>query len=78
MERTRKVVLVVLILILALPVPMPCGHVFYSCATAPDPDGTYYTSYEVEPLGITLLETMIGTNLQLYYWSGSVAHSLDR
>jgi hypothetical protein len=78
MNRAWKIVLLFLALVLAFPVPMPCGHVFYSCATAPDPDGTYYTSYEVEPLGITLVETLIGTNLQVYYWSGSAAHSLSR
>lgn len=68
--------LVVVALLLAFPVRMPCGHLFYACATAPDATNTYYTYYEIEPLGITVLETLIGTNLQIAYWSGSEGHSL--
>ena len=76
---TRKRVLIllgvlVLVIVLALTVRTPCGQIHYSCATAPDQGGVYYTYYEVEPLGITLLETAIGTNLGIYYSSGQDAH----
>lgn len=55
---------------LLLPVPMTCGHQFYTCTPAPDANGTIRRYYEVEPLGITLLETLLGDNLRIYYTSG--------
>jgi hypothetical protein len=68
--------LVAAALLLAFPVRMTCGHPSYSCVTAPDTTGTYYTYYEIEPLGITALEALIGTNLRVAYWSGSEGHPL--
>lgn len=76
MHRARKIALLVLALLLAIPIPMTCGHLFYGCASAPDPAGIYRTYYEIEPLGITMLETLIGTNLYIYYWSGYEEHAL--
>ena len=78
MKRLRKFILIGLILILAIPIQMQCGNLFYGCATAPGPDGIYYTYYEVEPLGITLIETLTRVNLYIYYWSGEQAHSIAR
>jgi hypothetical protein len=78
MSRAKKIILLILALMLAVPIQMQCGHLYYSCATAPDPGGTYRTYYEVEPLGITLIETLIGTNLQIYYWSGHEEHSIAK
>ncbi len=76
MTRKRILILlgILLVLVLAIPIRMPCGHLNYTCATAPDQGGVYYTYYEIEPLGITLLETAIGSNLQIYYSSGQDAH----
>jgi hypothetical protein len=76
MSRPKKIALFLLMLALAVPIPMQCGHQMYGCATAPDPSGTYYTYYEIEPLGVTLVETFIGMNLQIYYWAGREAHSI--
>lgn len=74
MSKGKKLALICAVAFLLLPVRMQCGHLFYGCATAPDGSGTYYTSYEVEPLGITLVETLIGVNLRIYYWRGEDAH----
>ena len=70
----KRIILLLILFALVLPVHMTCGHLFYGCATAPDPSGYYYTYYEVEPLGITLFETIIQTNLRIYYWSGRDTH----
>ncbi|HMU91783.1 MAG TPA: hypothetical protein PLD33_04855 [Anaerolineales bacterium] len=74
MNRGRRIILIVAVILALIPVPMTCGHMFYGCATGPDMSGNYYTYYEVEPLGITLIETLIMTNLKIYYWSGKEAH----
>ena len=74
MSKRKKILLWAAALILLLPVHMQCGQILYGCATAPDNSGYYYTSYEVEPLGVTLVETLIGSNLRIYYWRGKDAH----
>ena len=73
-NKKKRIILLIVLLILAIPLRVQCGHLFYGCATAPDASGYYYTYYEVEPLGITLVETVIQTNLRIYYWSGEQAH----
>ena len=70
--------LVVVALLLAFPLHIGCGHLLYACVTAPDDTGTFYTYYEIEPLGITVVETLIGTNLGIAYWSGREGHSLKK
>ena len=72
------VVLIVVFLILAIPVRVECGVIGYACATGPDPSGTYYTYYEIKPLGITAIETIIHQDLGLYYSSGNQAHSVQQ
>ncbi|MCL4529446.1 MAG: hypothetical protein M1282_08540 [Chloroflexi bacterium] len=81
MNRRYKIILIVLIamlLILAIPVRVECGVIGYACATGPDPSGTYYTYYEIKPLGITAIETIIHQDLGLYYSSGNQAHSVQQ
>jgi hypothetical protein len=78
MSKPKKIVLVILAIALAVPIPMQCGHLYYGCATAPDPGGTYYTYYEIEPLGVTLVETLTRMNLQVYYWAGRETHSIGK
>ena len=74
MTKKEKIIIGAIILILLLPTYVPCGHVFYSCATAPDDTGYYYTFYEVEPLAITIIETVVVDNFRFYYWRGKDAH----
>ncbi|HEY9152827.1 MAG TPA: hypothetical protein VIN60_08075 [Anaerolineales bacterium] len=71
-----SIVLIAALLILAIPLRIECGVIGYACATGPDPSGVYYTYYEVKPLGIAVLETMIQTDLHLFYWSADEAHSI--
>lgn len=73
MNKRRKTIFILLALLALLPVKIQCGQIFSGCAY-PGPDNQYYTSYEVEPLGITLIETLTGTNLRIYYWRGEDAH----
>jgi hypothetical protein len=56
---------------LAFPVRISCGQINYACATAPDPvTSEYRLYYEWEPLAVTMLETLVGENFQIYYSSG--------
>ena len=77
MSRKKKIILIVAGLILLIPVHVQCGHLLYGCVTAPDPSGYYTTVYELEPFGITVVETIIGVNLHLYYWRGEDEHHYD-
>lgn len=54
-----------------------CGVPGYTCTTAPDDSGYIYRNYDVEPLGIMLLETMIGANIPLTYFQGDHGQKLD-
>ena len=64
--------LAVVLVIAALTVPIKarCGAPGYSCATAVDVQGNVHYYYEVEPLGVYLVEMITGSNIRLYYQSG--------
>jgi hypothetical protein len=55
---------------LAIPAKVRCGAPGLACATAVDAHGNIHYYYEVEPLGVYLLETVSGSNIRLYYRSG--------
>lgn len=55
---------------LAMPIKQRCGAPGRSCATAVDANGDVHYYYEVEPFGIFLVESVIGSNIPLYYTSG--------
>ena len=75
-KHKKRIVIFCVALLLAMPLHVTCGNLFYACATAPDESGNYYTYYEIQPLGITLLEVIVQTNLPIYYTSGQEAHFL--
>jgi hypothetical protein len=55
-----------------MPVRVNCGHVFYACAALGlSGRATYY--FEVEPLGVTVVETLLGFNMGLYYYASHSA-----
>ena len=55
---------------LAVPIKQRCGAPGRSCATAVDVDGNVHYYYEVEPLGIFVIEVVTGTNIPLFYTRG--------
>lgn len=64
------IAVVLLIAALAIPIKARCGAPGYSCATAVDAQGNVHYYYEVEPLGVYLVEIITGSNIRLYYQSG--------
>jgi hypothetical protein len=56
--------------VLALPIKQRCGAPGFSCATAPDAHGNISYYFEMEPLGVKLIESLTGSNFPLYYTSG--------
>jgi hypothetical protein len=64
------IAVVLVIAVLALPTKQRCGAPDYTCATAPDAQGNVHYYYEVEPLGVYLLEIITGSNVRFYYRSG--------
>lgn len=71
---TKPLVITVSVLVviaaLAMPVKQRCGAPGRPCATAVDAGGDVHYYYEVEPFGIFLIESVIGSNIPLYYTSG--------
>ena len=59
-----------LIAALAMPIKQRCGAPGQTCATTLDARGNKHCYYEVEPLAVYLLETIIGSNIRWYYTSG--------
>ncbi|ORB51940.1 hypothetical protein BST40_09970 [Mycobacterium persicum] len=59
-----------LIAALAMPIKQRCGTPSRSCASTLDANGNLHYYYEVEPLGVFLLEMITGTNIRWYYTSG--------
>jgi hypothetical protein len=63
-------VVVLMLAVLAIPVKQRCDAPGVSCATALDAQGNVHYYYEVEPLGVYLVETITGSNIHFYYMSG--------
>lgn len=62
--------LILLVLAGLFPAPVTCGALTATCMPAPDPQGYVSVYYEVEPLFVALLETVLTVNLPLKYYSG--------
>lgn len=67
--RWRRMLTGLVIVGALVPVRVTCGQLRSSCA-APGPAGAVIYYYEVEPLGVTMVETLFGFNTRLYYYSG--------
>lgn len=65
------VAVVLVMAALAMPIKQRCGAPGRSCATAVDSHGNVHYFYEVEPLGILVLEHILGRNILVYYTSGT-------
>lgn len=61
---------IVVVAALAMPIKQRCGAPGRTCATAQDTQGNVHYYYEVEPVAIFLLESVLGSNIPLYYKSG--------
>ncbi|QLL06963.1 hypothetical protein [Mycobacterium vicinigordonae] len=55
---------------LAMPVKQRCGAPGHTCGSAVDANGDVHYYYEVEPFGVFLVETLIGSDIPLFYTSG--------
>lgn len=76
-KKTRLVLLILCLCAFLFPALIQCGSPGAVCATAPDEQGYYYTFYEIEPLGIALIEGILRLPLPIYYYRGEVAHSIQ-
>jgi hypothetical protein len=63
-------VVLLLIAALALPIKQRCGDPRHSCATAPDAQGYVHYYYEVQPLGVVLINSLTDADIRLHYSSG--------
>jgi len=77
MKTWQKLALLLVVLCLCccgsalfFPVKIPCGKIGYTCLRAPNSQGFVSRYYEVEPLGVTVIETVLGTNLRIAYSTG--------
>jgi hypothetical protein len=64
------IAIVLVIGTLAIPVKQACGAPGYTCSTGVDTQGYVHSYYEIEPLGVYLVETVTGSNIRIYYKSG--------
>jgi hypothetical protein len=61
---------VLVVAALAMPIKQRCGAPGRACATAQDAQGNVHYYYEVEPLAVFLLESVLGSNIPVFYTSG--------
>lgn len=71
------IAVVLVVALLALPVKQRCGAPGFTCATGLDAQGYVHYYYEVEPLGIYLIESITGSNIRFYYKSGEEREKAD-
>ena len=55
---------------LAMPIKQRCGAPGRACASAQDAQGYVHYYYEVEPVAVFLLESVLGSNIPVFYTSG--------
>jgi hypothetical protein len=69
--RTKKIITIAIIVFMGCccfsPLPVACGAPGQSCRTAPDARGVSHISYELEPLGIVLIEAIFRFDLPIYF-----------
>ena len=73
MKRVPIAIWIAVILVvaaLAIPIKQRCGAPGRACASAQDAQGYVHYYYEVEPLAVFLLESVLGSNIPLFYTSG--------
>ena len=59
-----------LLAVLAIPIKQRCGAPGLSCTSTLDQRANIHYYYEVEPLGVYLVEIFTGSNIRFYYTSG--------
>jgi hypothetical protein len=64
------IAVVLVVAALAMPIKQRCGAPGRACATAQDAQGNVHYYYEIEPLAVFLLESVLGSNIPLFYTSG--------
>ncbi len=64
-------VLSIVLIIFFWPVKVTCGAPGYTCTPAPDQNGLIYRNYDIEPLGIMLLESLVTKDLPIKYFEGT-------
>jgi hypothetical protein len=69
--KNRSVVIFVIVAVLVLlPVKTSCGVTGFLCLRPPDEQGKVSSYYEIEPLGIKIVELFWQRNLGIFYTSG--------
>ena len=71
-KRLWIIALSICFLILLIPTDVTCGSPHATCAAPPKNSGgkaQYY--FEIQPLGITIIESIIWSNTPIYYSSGT-------
>lgn len=71
--RAPLVIAVAVVLVtaaLAMPIKQRCGTPGRTCAATLDAHGYAHYYYEIEPLGVFIVESIFGTNIRMSYTSG--------
>ena len=55
---------------LAMPIKQRCGAPGRTCASTVDAGGEVHYYYEIEPFGVFLIESVVGSDIPLFYTSG--------
>ena len=65
-----SIIIIIMFVLVLLPIKITCGAPGLLCASGVDSFGRIHYYYEIEPLGISLLEHITQKNIPLYYHSG--------
>lgn len=65
-----KLLIIAVLIVLLWPVKVPCRVPGYTCTTAPNQNQEITRVYDIEPLGVKLIETVIRTDLFIKYKQG--------
>jgi hypothetical protein len=70
--RTKRIVAISIVVALLgccciTPLPVACGAPGMTCRTGPGPGGASSVFYELEPLGVVVIEAIFRVDLPIYY-----------
>lgn len=66
-----SILICIISLVILYPIKVPCGSPNKVCSTTNDDNfDTWEYYYETEPLIVTLIESLLNTDLKIYYFSG--------
>lgn len=73
----KTIITFIILVIMLLPISVGCGAPGKSCALPPNENNEVNIYNEVEPLFVVIIETLLDTDIKIYYYSYMAKYTLN-